>query len=103
MSNEDKKSKIYQEHLIESMVKKYHNMNIEDATKIVNAFVKHIKSELINGNEVDINNFGTFTSKLTKPVLTRTVRGNKRWSPEYIRPYFRTNRKFRKFINTKEN
>jgi len=99
MLEHDKKEHFSQDKLEEIIVKKYHTTNQKDANAILNAFKKYIKYELLESRDVVIDKFGTFTKKICKPIWTKDAFGRRKWTPEHVKPFFKTDRKFRNFLN----
>ena len=82
--------------------KKYHSISEEDFLDIISAFGRYCKKEMLSGNDVKIDKFGTFTTKIKKEMVTKDYKGNKRLKPQMIIPFFKTSKKFRTFINSED-
>lgn len=76
-------------------------IHVDEAAKIVNAFVDSIKQSLVNGDRVEIRGFGSFKVKEYKGYVGRNPKTGDVVEVEPKRlPFFRPGKELKEFINS---
>lgn len=75
------------------------SLNEDEVNHILKMFVRYVKKELLNGNEVVIDKIGTFKNKSRPPRMATTIYGERRQKPRTEEPYFEPHKKLRRYIN----
>lgn len=73
----------------------------EKALKVVEAFMVVVKDNIVNGEDIFLRGFGTFTTKTRKQKIGRLIKENKSVVvPEHKIPYFKPCEDFKdQFMN----
>jgi len=75
-------------------------MHIDDASKVVNAFIDSIKDSLLRGERVEIRGFGSFKIKEYKGYTGRNPKTGDIVDVEPKRlPFFRPGKELKEFLN----
>jgi len=68
----------------------------EKALKVVEAFMVVVKDNIVNGEDIFLRGFGTFTTKTRKQKIGRLIKENKSVVvPEHKIPYFKPCEEFK--------
>lgn len=68
----------------------------EKALKVVEAFMAVVKDNIVNGEDIFLRGFGTFTTKTRKQKIGRLIKENKSVVvPEHKIPYFKPCEEFK--------
>ncbi len=68
----------------------------EKALKVVEAFMVVVKNNIVNGEDIFLRGFGTFTTKTRKEKIGRLIKENKSVVvPEHKIPYFKPCEEFK--------
>lgn len=86
--------------LIKTLADK-NNLQMDEATRIVNTFFQSIKDALINGDRVEIRGFGSFKVKDYEGYNGRNPKTgiSVKVKPKRL-PFFRPGKELKEFINT---
>lgn len=77
------------------------NIHIDEASKIVNAFIDSIKDSLLKGERVEIRGFGSFKIKEYKGYTGRNPKTGDIVDVEPKRlPFFRPGKELKEFLNS---
>lgn len=77
------------------------DIHIDDASKIVNAFIDSIKQSLVRGERVEIRGFGSFKIKDYKGYTGRNPKTGEIVGVEPKRlPFFRPGKELKEFLNS---
>ena len=76
------------------------DLHIDEAAKIVNAFIESIKDSLLDGERVEIRGFGSFKIKEYQGYVGRNPKTGDVVTVEPKRlPFFRPGKELKEFIN----
>ncbi len=77
------------------------DIHIDEAAKIVNAFIESIKQSLVNGDRVEIRGFGSFKVKSYKGYTGRNPKTGDVVDviPKKL-PFFRPGKELKEYINS---
>ena len=77
------------------------DIHIDEAAKIVNAFIESIKQSLVNGDRVEIRGFGSFKVKAYKGYTGRNPKTGDVVDviPKKL-PFFRPGKELKEYINS---
>ncbi len=68
----------------------------EKALKVIEAFMIIVKDNIVNGEDIFLRGFGTFTTKTRKKKIGRLIKENKSVEvPEHKIPYFKPCEEFK--------
>lgn len=68
----------------------------EKALKVIEAFMIVVKDNIVNGEDIFLRGFGTFTTKTRKKKIGRLIKENKSVEvPEHKIPYFKPCEEFK--------
>lgn len=85
--------------VLSRLEKKYKFFDKQEASLILDSFIRVCKSEILKGNDVRINRIGTFTNYRRAPRKSKTIYKKERIIPEMNVLKFNSASTFRKFIN----
>ena len=94
--------------ILEKLLKKHNNLNIEDVELLFNIFIKKIIYSLKNGQNIEIRGFGTISRKTNKEKFVRNPKTNEKiFKEENFKIHFKTgkilNKKINNIVNIKSN
>ncbi len=86
--------------ILEKLLKKHNNLNIEDVELLFNIFIKKIIYSLKNGQNIEIRGFGTISRKTNKEKFVRNPKTNEKiFKEENFKIHFKTGKILHKKIN----
>ena len=87
--------------LVNSILKKYPSLNINDIEAITDLFFKKIIKSLDENNNVELRGFGTISKKINKAKYVRNPKTNEKiFKKESYKIHFKIGKIFHKRINS---
>ena len=93
------KNRAYKEDLIKKISEKYPMYDRKVISKFYNIMFDMIKNELLEGNDVNISNFGTFNIREKKEKKIHSIDGSIKNIPEHKTISFTISRDFKNKLN----
>jgi integration host factor subunit beta len=87
--------------LIKKLMRRHKDLNIKDATRVVEIFFDTVTDSLVSGGRIELRGFGTISVKECKARIARNPSTNEKiMVSDRVMPYYRAGKELKERINS---